>query len=133
MPRPKRVRPLVCDSSSLIDLERSKELRVLSYVAVLIPSKVAEEVNQRGSLLAAWLRDNRASVKRPLDQEGGLYLRLLRDSRPRIDDGEALAIAMASHRNLELMIEDGAGRLAAERIGVHCLGWRELMARVQLL
>lgn len=133
MPKKGREKPVVFDSSSLIELERMKELRILSYVRVCVPEKVAEEVNQKGSDLARWINKNRNRIARMLPAESRTYMGLMVQSDPAIDDGEAVAIAIASHRGLELVIEDGAGRKAARNLGLSVLHVPEFIERVRLL
>ena len=86
-----------------------------------------EEVNQRGSDLSKWLRDNPQVVTRMLPEESREYMRLIVQSNPAIDDGEAVAIAIASQRKLALVIEDGAGRIVAARAGLEVLSVRPVV------
>lgn len=133
MPRRPRERPLVFDSSSLIALEKAKELRVLSYLSVCIPKKVAEEVGKGGSDLKRWLDMNPRVVTHMLPVESAEFLRLMVSSNPAIDDGEAVAIAIARNRGLRLVIEDRAGRIVASQLGVECVSADDLVAQTRML
>ncbi|MCJ7619885.1 MAG: hypothetical protein MUP64_06680 [Anaerolineae bacterium] len=76
----------VFNASSLINLERARSLRVLDKLAqnqrLVIPDRVAREVNAPRKPLENWLRRNRRSVTDLLPQESSLYLQYLRQTHP---------------------------------------------------
>jgi predicted nucleic acid-binding protein len=101
--------PRVFDASSLINIERSgqKAMAMLRRQrdSVLIPEKVAGEVNQPGTPLSLFLASH-PEVKTPSqsDEEGDEFLRLTRQRE--IHDGEAAAMAVAKFRKLPLVIDE---------------------------
>lgn len=123
----------VFNSSSLIKLERSKGLRVLYLLEgegrVIVPHRVAREVNKPRKPLETWLKRNPKSVKQFLPEEGRLYLEFLRQTQPKIHDGEAAALAIALHRGCTLVADDGPTMEKARQHGVECIDTRELLGR----
>ena len=95
--------------------------------------KVAEEVDEQGSDLAIWLKANKRSVTHMLPRESETYMTLIVTATPKIGDGEAVAIAIAHHRTLSLVIEDEAARAVAAARGVGCLYVREILESVRLI
>lgn len=113
----------VFDASSLIYIERNKKMRQLRRRKgeVLIPEKVAEEVNKPRSPLSRLITRNPQIVTQFQNDEGQEYLRVR--SQVGIDDGEAAAIAVALKRSLLLVIDDVKGKTKAENHGIKTLGW----------
>ena len=110
----------VFNASSLINLERNKSLRVLEQLAqsrrLVIPDRVAREVNAPRNPLESWLSRNRKTVTGLLPEEGTLYLQYLRQTHPKIHDGEAAALAVAAHRGCTVVIDD---RSALQKAAEH--------------
>jgi predicted nucleic acid-binding protein len=110
----------VFNASSLINLERAGSLRVLDKLAqnqrLVIPDRVAREVNAPRKPLENWLRRNRRSVTDLLPQESSLYLQYLRQTHPKIHDGEAAALAVAAHRGCTVVVDD---RSALQKAAEH--------------
>lgn len=119
----------VFNASSLINLENLKELRLLDRLGdrVIVPKRVAREVNKHGKPLETWLRKNRRSIVDFLPDEGHSYLLLLQQRNPRIHDGEAAAIAVALHRQCTLVIDDETPMNKARDHGAHCLTTDEFL------
>jgi predicted nucleic acid-binding protein len=115
------------DSSSLINIERSKKMTVLRKRRgeVLIPEKVAAEVNQPNTPLHRFISKFYQVVIQFQNNEEQEYLRVR--SQIGIDDGEAAAIAMAIKRQLPLVIDDKKGREKAENHGVRILSWQDFI------
>ncbi len=112
---------IVADASPLIVLAKLKCLGLLNglYGEVLIGPVIKSETIDSGkainapgveqleaALEAGWLRTVRLTA-----QERGLMQRLTR--RSRLDRGEAESIALASGRDLRLIIDDKEGRSVA--------------------
>ena len=114
--------PYVFDSSSLIDVERSRNLRKIPVEpgAVVIPQRVFSEVNKPGTPIATWLRRNRLAPTQFLPDEGSHYLRLKRDHTG-LGDGEAAAIAIAVQRRGTVVTEDRLATTIAEAQGARCV------------
>ena len=110
----------VFNASSLINLERHRSLRVLEELAqnrrLVIPDRVAREVNAPRNPLENWLRRNRKTVTGLLPEEGTLYLQYLRQTHPKIHDGEAAALAVAAHRGCTVVVDD---RSALQKAAEH--------------
>lgn len=116
----------VFDSSSLIELEHSRNLRHLPTSGgswIVVPSLVAREVSKKGTPLEAWLRHGR--IARFVGPEDEDFLRLLR--QPGVHDAECQALAMAYHRGLTLVAEEGPIRREARRLSVRCINAEEFM------
>jgi predicted nucleic acid-binding protein len=126
----------VFNASSLINLERTKSLRVLEQLAqnrrLVIPERVAREVNAPRKPLENWLRRNRKSVTGLLPQESTLYLKYLRQRHPMIHDGEAAALAVAAHRGCTLVIDDRSALNKATEHNIPHLTSQELAQRLLL-
>ena|SRR3972149_6706596 len=115
----------VFDASSLINIERNKKIGHLRSRkgAILIPEKVAAEVNTPRSPLHRFISKYPHVVTPFQNNEEDEYLRTR--SQVGIDDGEAAAIAIASKRNLPLVIDDKKGKAKAENHGIQTLDWND--------
>lgn len=120
----------VFDASSLIELERSNNLRILDGLGsrARVPQRVAREVNKEGTPLRRWLiRNPRNITKFAIPREGELYLKLMGSKS--IDDGEAAAIAIAANRGWTLVTDDRPAKKAAIGLGVVCLSTKAFLER----
>ena len=119
----------VMDATSLIHFERSHDLSRLPSpgVRLFIPDRVAREVNKPRTRLERWLKRNQRLVAGMLPEEGRLYLQFLR--QPQIDDGEAAALAIASHREAEVVTDDIAAQRKADSHGLGYLGTGDFLHR----
>ena len=121
---------IVADASPLIVLSKLKRLRLLNdlYGEVLMGPAVKAETIDSGKVVRAsgveqleialeggWLRTVRLTA-----QERGLMQRLM--GRSRLDRGEAESIALASIRDLRLIVDDKEGRSVAVGSGVEHVG-----------
>jgi predicted nucleic acid-binding protein len=120
----------VLDSSSLINIERNRKISHLRNRkgAIIIPEKVAVEVNMPNSPLHR-LISRYPFIVHPFQnyEEEEEYLKIRGQSG--IDDGEAAAIALASKRNLPLVIDDKMGKMKAENHGIETLSWQDFIFR----
>jgi predicted nucleic acid-binding protein len=119
----------VFDSSSLIKLERSHELRHLPSPGnfLVVPSRVAKEVSRKGAPEATikWLK--RGSVADFVaGSEGQLFMRL-RQQETLLSDPDIQGIVIAHHRRGTYVVEERAARRVAERLGVKCLNAQEFL------
>src|SRR5438093_8552846 len=112
---PSSLFPKVFDSSSLISIEKSKQMPALRARRneVILPRKVANEVGSQESPLRRFIKKNPSAVIDLTPDEERRYLELLRE--PNIDTGEAAAIAVAEQRRYPLVISDAAARKRAQR------------------
>jgi len=117
----------VFDSSFLINIERNRKMTVLRRrrSEVLIPEKVAAEVNQPNTPLHRFLSKFRQVVVGFEGAEEEEYLRIR--SQVGIDDGEAAAIALAIRRRLSLVIDDRKARKKAEHHDIETLSWQDFV------
>ena len=92
---------------------------------VLIPEKVANEVNQPNTPISRLIVRYPQIIEQFQNNEEEEYLRTR--SQVGIDDGEAAAIAIASKRNLSLFIDDKKGKAKAENHGIQTLGWTDFL------
>ena len=121
---------IVADASPLIVLAKLQRLELLNdlYGEVLIGPVVKAETIDTGqavraqgveqleaALAAGWLQTVHLTA-----QERGLMQRLTR--RSRLDQGEAEAIALASVRDLRLIVDDKEARNVAAVAGVEYVG-----------
>ena len=115
------------DSSSLINIERNKRMTILRKRRgeVLIPEKVAAEVNQPNTPLHRFISKFHQVVTQFQNNEEEEYLRVR--SQVGIDDGEAAAISMAIKRRLPLVIDDKKGKEKAESHDVQTFAWRDFV------
>lgn len=115
------------DSSSLINIERNKKMTILRKRRgeVLIPEKVAAEVNQPNTPLHRFISKFYQVVTQFQNNEEGEYLRVR--SQVGIDDGEAAAIAIAIKRRLSLVIDDKKGKEKAENHDVQTFPWQDFV------
>jgi predicted nucleic acid-binding protein len=88
---------------------------------IVVPDRVAREIAKPRTGLAAWLSKHPGVVSRfATAQESSLYLSLMQQATPKVDDGEAAAIALCRERRLLLVTEDKAARRKAEE---HNVAW----------
>jgi predicted nucleic acid-binding protein len=115
----------VFDASSLINLERQNKLWHLSEHGdlIVIHHRIAKEVTKNPrSDLAEWLAKHPDRITYTfLSQEGELYISLRQQRTPKIQDPDAIAIAIAWHRKGILVCDDNPARQKAKRHGVTCL------------
>jgi predicted nucleic acid-binding protein len=95
--------------------------------AVLIPEKVAKEVNMSNSPLHRFINRFPQVITPFQANEEEVYLRVR--SQIGIDDGEAAAIAVALKRNLPLVIDDIKGKTKSENHGIKTLGWQDFIGQ----
>lgn len=121
----------VFDASSLINIERNNKISHLRRRkgSILIPEKVALEVNMPNSPLHRFINKYPDVVTDFQVSEEEEYLRVR--SQVGIDDGEAAAIAIATKRNLPLVIDDRKGKNKAENHGIQTLGWSDFLGEKQ--
>lgn len=119
----------VFDASSLINIERKRKLGKLrkSKGAVLIPEKVAREVNVPNSPLHRFINRYPQVITSFQPNEEEAYLRIR--SQLGIDDGEAAAIAVALKRKLPLVIDDIKGKTKSENHGIRTLSWQDFIGQ----
>ena len=118
----------VFDSSSLIQIERNKQMTSLRrrHAEVLLPEKVAEEVRQPGSPMQRFLDRYPNVVTSLTPSEEEEYLQMLK--QPGIGEGEAAALALATSRgSLPIVIEDRRGRHKAENHNLRLLYWQDFV------
>jgi len=117
----------VFDASSLINVERHKKMGELRRRkgGILIPEKVAVEVNMPNSPLHKFISKYPAVVTSFQKTEEEEYLRVR--SQVGIDDGEAAAIAISSNRRLPLGIDDKKGKTKAGNHGIKTLSWQDFL------
>jgi len=115
------------DSSSLINIERNKKMTILRKRRgeVLIPGKVATEINQPNTPLHRFISKFYQVITQFQNNEEEEYLRVR--SQVGIDDGEAAAIAMAIKRRLPLVIDDKKGIEKAENHDVKTFAWQDFV------
>ena len=92
---------------------------------VLIPVKVAAEVNQPNTPLHRFVSNFRETITQFEKDEEEEYLRVR--SQVGIDDGEAAAIAIAIKRHLLLIIDDRKAKEKADKHGVQTLTWDDFV------
>jgi len=125
----------IFDASSLINLERQNKLWHLSQHGdlIVIHHRIAKEVtkNQRSGL-AKWLARHPSRITYTfLPQEGELYIRLRQQRTPKIQDPDAIAIAIAWYRKGVLVCDDNPARGKASRHGVNCLTANEFIKKIE--
>ena len=96
--------PIVTDSTCLIGLERIGHLDLLP--ALFEPIMIPPEVDREFGIILAWLR-----IEVPSHTAIVATLKLL------VDDGEAEAIALASERQVRIVLDDRQARLVAKNLG----------------
>ena len=121
---------ITADASPLIVLAKLRRLKLLNelYGKVLIGPLVRAETIDAGQVIRALgveelenaLENGWLEVIRPTTRERDMMEALVR--RSRLDRGEAESIALASARDLRLIVDDKAGRGAAGNAGVQHLG-----------
>lgn len=122
----------VFDSSSLIQLERSHRLRDVPGhpgAWLVVPSRVAKEVNKRGTRLATWLGGSKVA-NFVVESEGQLFLKLRQQERL-LSDADIQGIVIAIHRGGAYVVEERAARRVAERLGVRCLNAEEFLQEIK--
>lgn len=119
----------VFDASSLINIEREGKMNALRKHkgAVLIPEKVAGEINQPKSPLHGFITKYPETVISFQANEEDRYLQIR--SQVGIHDGEASAIAIALNRGLSLVIDERETKATgkAKNHGVKTLSWRDFL------
>lgn len=125
-PDPKPLR-YVFDSSSLINLERSRELRRLSTPgnSLLVPSRVAKEVSKGTSPLATWLRKGKVA-KFVVDGENQLFMKI-RLQEKLLSDADIQGIVIAQQRKATYVVDEAAARKVAQNLGVRCINAEDFM------
>jgi predicted nucleic acid-binding protein len=115
------MRPIVADSGPLISFARIDRLDLIEKICgqIHIPPSVAEELAPRGERRrgASALRAAHWIMIQDLEDPGSLEM-----VSPGLGVGERAAIALAHERNLELLIDDAAGRREATRLKIVVLG-----------
>jgi predicted nucleic acid-binding protein len=124
------------DSSSLINIEQKTGVRSLEQRkgAILISERVAFEVAYHPKVkktdpLRQFVLRNPQLVTQFQGVEEREYLRMLQQQG--IDPGEASVMAIASKRNLTLIIDERNTKATgkANNHGIRTLGWREFLKR----
>jgi len=124
----------VIDSSSLINIEQNRGVGDLKRrrAAILISERVEYEVARDPKILKAgrlrqFVLDNPQMVTPFQIGEEMEYLRILR--QPGIDPGEASVIAIASKRQLPLVIDERDTKASgkARNHGVNTLRWQKFL------
>jgi predicted nucleic acid-binding protein len=118
----------VFDTSSLINIERLKKMEHLRkrIGEIIIPEKVAEEINHPGKPLSNLVQKHPHVVaKFNGREEEEEYLRILR--LPGMDPGEAAAIVIALRRKLPLVVDDKVGKATAKNYGLQTLSWKDFI------
>lgn len=114
---------IVADASPLIVFARAGRLDILRdlFGEVIVPPRVAAEAFRTAPARpgAAALA---AATESWLCVEASTDLGTIEALTPKVDPGEAEAIALAAQRSLLLLIDDRAGRRAAQAIGVPVTG-----------
>jgi predicted nucleic acid-binding protein len=115
----------VFDASSLINIERNRKIGKLRKAkgAVLIPEKVAQEVNMPNSPLHRFITKYPHVITLFQKNEEDEYLKIR--SQIGIDDGEAAAITIALMRKLPIVIDDLKGKRKSENHGVKTVSWQD--------
>lgn len=132
---------IVADASPLIVLAKLQRLWLLNdlYGKVLIGPIVKAETIDAGRAIHALgveqieaaLEDDWLQTVRLTDEERNLMQRLTR--RSRLDQGESESIALASIRDLRLIVDDKEARSVAEAVGVEYLGTAGTLLEAYLL
>lgn len=124
----------VIDASSLINIQHNKGIKALAdrKGAILISKQVEYEVAKNPKIpktdpLRQFVEDNPQIVTPFQDNEEEEYLRIL--LQPGIDPGEASVIAIASKRNLPLVIDERDTKATgkARNHGVETLSWQKFL------
>ena len=124
----------VMDSSSLINIEQNRGVRTLEQRrgAIIISERVAYEVAENPKILKTdplrqFVMANPQIVTKFQNDEGEEYLIVLR--QPGIDEGEASVIAIASKRQLPLVIDERDTKATgkAKNHNVNTLSWQEFL------
>lgn len=117
-PKPPRY---VFDSSSLINLERSRDLKRLSTPgnSLIVPSRVAKEVSKGTSPLATWLRKGNVA-NFIVDGENQLFMKI-RVQEKLLSDADIQGIVIAQQRKATYVVDEAAAKRVAETLGVRCL------------
>lgn len=124
----------VLDSSSLINIQREKGIRILEKRkgAILISEKVKYEVAEdprilKNDPLRQFIFKNPEIVTQFQDDEGEEYLKILRQQG--IDPGEASVMAIALKRGLPLIIDERNTKATgkAQNHGIQTYTWKEFL------
>ena len=126
----------VLDASSLIEIEgaNGKGLKYLpAYPGkwLVVPSKVAKEVNSRGASKETkeWISKGKAASF-SCDDEGKLYMRLLVQERA-LDDPDIEGIVIAYHRKGTYVVEEGPATNVATKLGISTINARQFLDMVR--
>ena len=126
----------VFDASSLIELEGAdgKGLRRVPAPPgrwLVVPSKVAKEVNNAGAHRETKRWFSRGRVSRfTSDQENRLYMEL-RVNEASLDDPDIEGIVIAYHRGGIYVVDEGPAGRVARRLGVRIMTASQFLDRVR--
>lgn len=122
----------VLDSSSLINIDRERKMKILRKRKgeVLIPEKVAYEVAfdpqiRSDDHLRKFIMKYPELVTRFQGGEEDDYLQIRKQIG--IHDADAAAIAISMKRRLPLVIDDKKAKEKAEKHGVETLSWKKFI------
>lgn len=128
--------PYIFDASALINLERQNKLWHLSEHgdSVVIHYRIAKEVTKSPrSDLAGWIaRHPRIITRTFLPKEGELYISLRQQRTPKIQDPDAIAIAIAWYRKGILVCDDNTALQKANHHGVNCITVDQFVLKIEL-
>ena len=111
-------KPIVADSTCLIGLERIDQLHILP--ALFEPVAVPPEVQREFGTSLPWLQ-----VEAPANKA------LVASLKIHVDSGEAEAIALASERGWQVVLDDRRARYVAARLGVSLIGTVGVLVRAK--
>jgi len=125
----------IFDASSLINLERQNKLWHLAEHGdlVTIHERIDKEVTKNPrSDLAEWISKHPKVITHTfLPEEGQLYIKLRQQKTPKIQDPDAIAIAIAWYRNGILVCDDNAALQKANHYGVTCLTVYQFIQKIE--
>ena len=110
--------PVVCDSSCLIALERIGHLALLP--ALFHPVKAPQAVREEFGAAPEWLQ-----VEAPADRALVTALGML------MGPGEAEAVALASERELPVILDDRQARAVARKLDLQIVGTVAVLVRAK--
>ena len=127
--------PYVFDASSLINLERQNKLWHLSEYGdlVVIHYRIAKEVTKDPrSRLSEWINKHPSIISYTfLPQESELYISLRQQKIPKVQDPDAIAIAIAWYRKGILVCDDNPALQKANHHGVTYLTADQFMQKIE--
>ena len=124
----------IFDASSLINLERQNKLWHLSEHGdlVVIHHRTAKEVAKSRTDLAEWISKHPDRITYTfLTEEGKLYIRLRQQKIPKVQDPDAIAIAIAWYRKGILVCDDTAALQKANHYSVTCLTVNQFVQKIE--